>query len=72
MAKIYAMTRLERKQLRGRRQRLWKTIFQYGKLKFIPIDAVAAVVECKSNSVSAFSVDKAQQVKSEDGDRYSD
>lgn len=25
-------------------------IFQYGKLKFIPIEAVAVVVECKSNS----------------------
>lgn len=41
-------------------------IFQYGKLKFIPIEAVAAVVECKSNSVSVFSADKEQQVKSEE------
>ena len=36
-------------------------IFQYGKLKFIPIEAVAAVVECKSSSVNFSSVDKEQQ-----------
>lgn len=39
-------------------------IFQYGKLKFIPIEAVAAVVECKSSSVSFLSEDKEQQEKS--------
>ncbi len=27
-------------------------IFQYGRLKFIPIEAVAAVIECKSSSVT--------------------
>lgn len=27
-------------------------IFQYGKLKFVPIEAVAAVIECKSTSVT--------------------
>lgn len=36
-------------------------IFQYGKLKFIPIEAVAAVVECKSSSVNFSSVDNEQQ-----------
>lgn len=36
-------------------------IFQYGKLKFIPIEAVAAVVECKSSSVNFSSADKEQQ-----------
>lgn len=41
-------------------------IFQYGKLKFIPIEAVAAVVECKSSSVNVSSVDKEQQGKSEE------
>ncbi|WP_182188081.1 DUF6602 domain-containing protein [Pectinatus frisingensis] len=28
-------------------------IFHYGKLKFIPIEAVAVVIECKSNSIKA-------------------
>ena len=31
-------------------------IFRYGKLKFIPIEAVAAVVECKSQSIDERSV----------------
>lgn len=31
-------------------------IFRYGKLKFIPIEAVAAVVECKSQSINERSV----------------
>lgn len=36
-------------------------IFQYGKLKFIPIEAVAAVVECKSSSVKFLTADKERQ-----------
>ena len=39
-------------------------IFQYGKLKFIPIEAVAAVVECKSGSVSFSSASEGKQEKS--------
>lgn len=33
-------------------------IFQYGKLKFVPIEAVAAVVECKSSYINDASLDK--------------
>ena len=33
-------------------------IFHYGKLKFIPIEAVAAVVECKSQSIDPESIKK--------------
>ena len=33
-------------------------IFQYGRLKFIPIEAVAAVVECKSKNIDVESLQK--------------
>lgn len=33
-------------------------IFHYGKLKFIPIEAVAAVIECKSQSIDPESIKK--------------
>lgn len=33
-------------------------IFQYGRLKFIPIEAVAAVVECKSKTIDVKSLQK--------------
>lgn len=33
-------------------------IFQYGKLKFVPIEAVAAVIECKSKKLDSGSLEK--------------
>ncbi|MDQ0659927.1 DUF6602 domain-containing protein [Paenibacillus sp. W2I17] len=33
-------------------------IFRYGKIKFVPIEAIAAVIECKSHSLDASSIGK--------------
>ncbi|MGG1671149.1 DUF6602 domain-containing protein [Paenibacillus sp. NRS-1783] len=40
-------------------------IFRYGRIKFVPIEAIAAVIECKSQQLEASSIEKwAESIKS--------